>query len=200
MPDLDSHAWLDWSLASPKSSWSGVPIPRQLLTCRHFSRHGLSLFFAAGCYGNEYQTTTSRITKEKMMNCSRRVRSGAGMVSTLGVFAIAFGLCSTETASAQEPAWHAPFDQATAAARAWNSTPRFNSPMGGYLNRMSQGASVWRQNQESLRQSMLTPRYGNYRTYATPAPRRGTAVTRPTRSWTSSSRGLFRGRFARRWR
>lgn len=138
--------------------------------------------------------------KERMMILARRITCGMAMVSTLGAFAIVFGSCSTDTTSAQEPAWHAPFNQATAAGRAWSSAPRVNNPTRGYIGRTSQGASVWRQNQQTVRHYSSLPPYPPHRMYATPAPRRWTEVTRPTRSWSSSSARPFRGLFARRWR
>ncbi len=134
------------------------------------------------------------------MVLSRRITRGMAMVSTLGAFAIAFGACSTETTSAQEPAWHAPFNQATAAGRAWSSSPRIYNPTRGYMGRSSHSTPTWRQNQQTVRLYNSLPPYPSHRTYATPAPRRWTAVTRPTRSWSSSSARPFRGLFARRWR
>ncbi len=133
-----------------------------------------------------------------MVSSSRTARRVA-MVSALGAFTIAFGACTTETTSAQEPSWHAPFNQATAAGRAWPSSPGISYPRGGYGGG-TQGTQIWRRNQQTVRLYNSLPPYPSRRTYATPTPRRVTVVARPTRSWSSSSGRPFRGLFARRWR
>ena len=163
--------------------------------------------------------------KEKMMSNLKQTRNTAVIVPALSIAAIVCALGATEHAFGQIPSWHSNFNHGTSAAQSWNSTPSTptpswhrnfnqgtsaarawnppayqNSPAAGYTNRLSQGSSVWRQNQESIRQSMLMPRSGNYKTYAAPTPHHGTVVTRPSHSWTSSWGRSRRGLLGRRWR